>query len=91
MQPYFCGNDERCRVFGNTWALQNAKENIEKHFSVVGLLEEREKTMAVLENEIPDYFKGALKWYHSDQGNSVNRSPLQVIKNHCRGLGNKPW
>ena len=29
-QPYFCGQKDACLVLGSDWALQQAKENIEK-------------------------------------------------------------
>ena len=46
-------------------ALRRAKENVEKHYAVVGVLEELIKTLTVLEHYIPRYFKGAKDVYWS--------------------------
>ena len=40
--------------------------NVEKHYSVVGVLEEYEKTLKVLEHYLPRFFKGALDLYQSE-------------------------
>ena len=34
--PYFCGQDERCRQ-KTSWAVEKAKENIEKYYVMVGV------------------------------------------------------
>ncbi|CAM1295130.1 Uncharacterised protein g1200 [Pycnogonum litorale] len=64
MVPFFCGHAEMCSVVGNRWALEKAKYNIEHYFAVVGVLEDMEKTLAVLENYVPLFFSGALKMYN---------------------------
>ena len=46
-------------------ALRRAKENVEKHYAVVGVLEELNKTLTVLEHYVPRYFKGAKDVYWS--------------------------
>ena len=47
------------RVLSNKWALQQAKFNTEKYYSVVGILEKLDDTLRVLENYIPRFFSGA--------------------------------
>ena len=46
-------------------ALRKAKENVEKHYAVVGVLEELNKTLTVMEHYIPRFFKGAKDVYWS--------------------------
>ena len=46
-------------------ALRKAKENVEKHYAVVGVLEELNKTLTVLEHYVPRFFKGAKDVYWS--------------------------
>ena len=46
-------------------ALRKAKENVEKHYAVVGVLEELNKTLTVLEHYVPRFFKGAKDIYYS--------------------------
>ena len=45
--------------------MKKAKENVEKHYAVVGVLEELNKTLTVLEHYVPRFFKGALDTYWS--------------------------
>jgi dermatan/chondrotin sulfate uronyl 2-O-sulfotransferase UST len=54
----FCGHDPFCAEFNSKRALLRAKENVERHYAVVGVIEEVNKTLAVLEDVLPDVFKG---------------------------------
>ena len=60
---FFCGNDDDCRVFASQKASQRAKENIEKYYTVVGILEEITESLVVFERFIPQYFKNATNMY----------------------------
>ena len=51
--------------FNTEAALRSAKDNVEKHYAVVGVLEDFNKTLTVLEHYIPRFFKGALDLYLS--------------------------
>ncbi len=64
---HFCGHEPICRLFNNPGALQLAKANVEKYYKVVGITEKTNETLAVLEDQMPEYFKGAQKLYHSHQ------------------------
>ncbi len=44
-------------MFGSPEALAKAKENVEKYFAVVGVLEWLDKSLEVLEHYVPRYFK----------------------------------
>ena len=55
-QKFFCGYDRECSNFGSKWALATAKENVEKHFPVVGIAEKEIETAAVLEKVLPVFF-----------------------------------
>ena len=48
------------------WALENAKLNIEKWYPVIGTLEDLETTFFVLENKLPQFFKGISKIYFEE-------------------------
>ena len=43
---------------GSKTALQAAKSNIERHFAVVGLMDDFEGLLQVLEAVLPDFFEG---------------------------------
>ena len=61
-----CWNCINCYSGLNTEvALRKAKENVEKHYAVVGVLEELNKTLTVMEHYIPRFFKGAKDVYWS--------------------------
>ena len=53
------------RGFNTEIAMKKAMENVEKHYAVVGILEELNKTLTVLEHYVPRFFKGALNTYWS--------------------------
>jgi heparan sulfate 2-O-sulfotransferase HS2ST1 len=52
-----------CREPGNKWALEMAKENVLRHYLVVGVTEELHDFVAVLEAVLPRFFTGAVKLF----------------------------
>merc|ERR1712001_587479 len=63
---FFCGHKEDCTGFNTEIAMKKAMENVEKHYAVVGILEELNKTLTVLEHYVPRFFKGALNTYWNE-------------------------
>ncbi|CAG7835447.1 unnamed protein product [Allacma fusca] len=63
---FFCGHDERCVEFNGEWAVQQAKRHVEENYAVVGVLEEMDITLQVLEGYIPRFFKGAPQVYYDN-------------------------
>ena len=51
--------------FNTDVALRKAKDNVEKHYAVVGVLEDFNKTLAVFEHYIPEIFRNSLNIYWS--------------------------
>jgi hypothetical protein len=45
--------------------MKKAMHNVEKSYAVVGVLEELNKTLTVLEHYVPRFFKGAKDLYYS--------------------------
>jgi dermatan/chondrotin sulfate uronyl 2-O-sulfotransferase UST len=64
--PYFCGQEEWCMTLNDHRSLERAKTNVERYFPVVGILEELNATLAVLENQLPYFFRGLQKIYFQD-------------------------
>ncbi|XP_070573842.1 uronyl 2-sulfotransferase-like [Ptychodera flava] len=60
--PFFCGQHYDCRNVSRL-ALETAKANVLKHFTFVGLTEEYEDTLKLLEIMFPRFFRGALQIY----------------------------
>ena len=62
-QPYFCGQADFCQHYGDPSALRQAKSNIDIFFPAVAVLEWMEESMAVAEEAIPEFFRGAQAAY----------------------------
>ena len=60
--PYFCGHDARCTT-PSTWALEKAKQNVERNFLVVGYLENVTEFLDVVEHMWPQFFRNAKELY----------------------------
>lgn len=76
LTEFFCGQDKGCTGFNTEEAMQKAKENVEKHYSVVGILEEINMTLTVLEHYVPRFFKGAKRiyWEGMNKFSKVNKN-----------------
>ena len=61
--PYFCGTENFCRDINYNEALNQAIKNIDTKFQVIGVLEQLERTLIVLEDKLPRFFSGALEEY----------------------------
>jgi len=66
LTEFFCGQEDDCTGFNTEVAMRKAKENVEKHYAVVGVLEELNKTLTVLEHYVPRFFKGAKDVYYNE-------------------------
>jgi len=56
---YFCGSKIECGDPRSKTALQLAMFNLEKQFAVVGVMEEFETSIAMMESMLPRWFRGA--------------------------------
>ncbi len=56
---FFCGHDPKCQVFESRFAFARAKENLVKHFAVVGVTEFFKESLLLLERHLPRYFYNA--------------------------------
>uniref|UniRef100_A0A671NFS1 Uronyl 2-sulfotransferase n=1 Tax=Sinocyclocheilus anshuiensis TaxID=1608454 RepID=A0A671NFS1_9TELE len=62
--PYFCGQHPQCRE-PDVWAVERAKQNVIENFLLVGILEELEDVLLLLERLLPHYFSDVLSIYKS--------------------------
>lgn len=60
--PYFCGHEAFCRK-PSQLALRQAKINVMLNYLVVGVTEELQDFLSVLEKLLPDFFTGVLELY----------------------------
>ena len=63
IQPYFCGQSLNCTILGSRWALKKALYNIEKFYPVVGVLEDMNSTLSVLQENLPNFFENVVTVY----------------------------
>lgn len=45
------------RLPNSSWALKTAQTNVERHYPVLGILEEIKMTLSVMESKLPYFFK----------------------------------
>lgn len=79
--------NEECNVFGSRKALEMAKKNVDRYFAVVGVVEQMQESLQVLENYVPAFFKGARLLYAQTFHDNKNRVKPKVstkIKNIVR-------
>ena len=56
---YFCGQAPHCTNPDSKEALSNARRAVEREYSVVGILEQLNVTLTVMELLLPRWFRGA--------------------------------
>ncbi|XP_973628.2 heparin sulfate O-sulfotransferase [Tribolium castaneum] len=61
--PFLCGHAANCWKPGNKWALTEAKKNLVNNYLLVGVTDEINDFVAVLEQTLPRIFKGAFNHY----------------------------
>lgn len=60
MTKYFCGPDALC-VNGSKESVRRAKQHIDEDYIFVGLTEEFDNNLKILEHVLPNYFEGAVE------------------------------
>lgn len=76
--PFFCGHAANCWKPGNKWALAEAKKNLINNYLLVGVTEELDDFIYLLEETIPRIFHGA-KDYFLNSNNSHLRRTVQKL------------
>merc|ERR1712110_325760 len=73
---FFCGHNDDCTGFNTEIAMKRAMKHVEENYAVVGILEEMNKTLTVLEHYVPRFFKGALNtyWEEIHMYSKINRN-----------------
>ena len=71
-QPYFCGQDLECTKHNSRWALQRAMESVDRHYPVVGVLEELDKSLFVMQSLVPKFFRGISDLFGNGNASELN-------------------
>ncbi|XP_073725282.1 uronyl 2-sulfotransferase [Misgurnus anguillicaudatus] len=77
--PFFCGQHPQCRELSE-WALETAKQNVLEHYLLVGLLEELEDVLLLLERLLPHFFSDVFKIYRSPDYRKLGNQTVTVHK-----------
>ena len=71
---YLCGADECNRHKGEKAAAEAVKKNILNGYFLIGILEDFENTLKLMEKLLPDYMKGIVDIYNSPVGQHVTET-----------------
>ncbi|TKC45462.1 hypothetical protein EI555_021659, partial [Monodon monoceros] len=63
--PFFCGHSSECWNVGSRWAMDQAKYNLVNEYFLVGVTEELEDFIMLLEAALPRFFRGATELYRT--------------------------
>ncbi|KAG8227597.1 hypothetical protein J437_LFUL000697 [Ladona fulva] len=76
--PFFCGHAAGCWEVGNEWALAEAKQNLLRHYMLVGITEELPDFISLLESTLPQFFRGALAHYQNSNRSHLRKTTQKV-------------
>lgn len=72
--PFFCGHHSECWTAGSRWALERAKSNLLDRYLLVGVTEELEDFIMILEAALPRFFKGATELYRTGKKSHLRKT-----------------
>lgn len=72
--PFFCGHHSECWNVGSRWALEQAKYNLVNEYLLVGVTEELEDFIMILEAALPRFFKGATDLYRTGKKSHLRKT-----------------
>eukprot|EP00095_Tigriopus_kingsejongensis_P010557 snap_masked-scaffold421_size176100-processed-gene-0.2 protein:Tk10557 transcript:snap_masked-scaffold421_size176100-processed-gene-0.2-mRNA-1 annotation:"heparan sulfate 2-o-sulfotransferase pipe" len=86
---FFCGHGWECQIMNGEEGFKLAVANVESHFAVVGVLEEMDKSMTVLEHFLPRFFTGVKEVYSKNKQywSNVNKNKFRPeVSGYVRDL-----
>ena len=69
-------NDPECEKFESKIALRIAKNNVEKYFAVVGIVERFEETIKLFEYYVPAFFRNATNVWKANPKEADNNKNI---------------
>ena len=75
--PYFCGSDPFCWDVGSKKALQKAKSNVVDRYFLVGVTEQIDRFVELMEKSIPRIFASATERFTKDGGVRIRKTKIK--------------
>lgn len=72
--PFFCGHSSECWNVGSRWAMDQAKYNLVNEYFLVGVTEELEDFIMLLEAALPRFFRGATDLYRTGKKSHLRKT-----------------
>ncbi|XP_036054427.1 heparan sulfate 2-O-sulfotransferase 1-like [Onychomys torridus] len=72
--PFFCGHSSECWNVGSRWAMDQAKYNLVNEYFLVGVTEELEDFIMLLEAALPRFFQGAIDLYRAGKKSHLRKT-----------------
>lgn len=76
--PFFCGHAAECWDPGSEWALNQAKQNLVNEYFLVGVTEEMEDFIDLLEKSLPRLFKGFKEHYQHSNKSHLRQTSSKI-------------
>ncbi|XP_076051258.1 heparan sulfate 2-O-sulfotransferase isoform X2 [Oratosquilla oratoria] len=77
--PFFCGHHADCWEAGNPWALEEAKRNLAHHYFLVGVTDQMEDFVALMEFAFPSLFRGASRLYRTGKKSHLRKTAQKFL------------
>ena len=85
-QPYFCGQDLECTKHNSRWALLRAMESVDRHYPVVGVLEELDRSLMVMQSLMPRFFGGIRDLFGNGNASELETKGEYKLKSQAKVL-----
>uniref|UniRef100_A0A182JKZ9 Heparan sulfate 2-O-sulfotransferase n=1 Tax=Anopheles atroparvus TaxID=41427 RepID=A0A182JKZ9_ANOAO len=76
--PFFCGHHAECWKPGSSWALEQAKRNLVNEYFLVGLTEEMDEFIELLELSLPRLYRGAVSHFQKSNKSHLRKTKSKV-------------
>ncbi|XP_050077999.1 heparin sulfate O-sulfotransferase [Anopheles maculipalpis] len=76
--PFFCGHHAECWNPGSSWALEQAKRNLVNEYFLVGLTEEMDEFIELLELSLSRLYKGAVQHFQKSNKSHLRKTKSKV-------------